>query len=100
MRIGRVLAIHLVKTAAGGKKMERLIEHQEWFGQCIDNRQGEAFGLCLVFELPHGDLSSGGAAASDWPSEMGSPLSASRLRAESSSLGWITNVRVDPGRST
>ena len=100
MRLCRVLAINLVKTATGSKKVEGVIEHQEWFGQSIDNRQGKAFCLCLIAELSHGDVSLGGASASDVASAMASCFSASRLNAESSSLGWITAVRVEPGRST
>ena len=41
----RILAEDFVEAAAAGKKLERLVEDQEWLGQRIDDRQCERLGL-------------------------------------------------------
>lgn len=98
MCIGGILSIHLIETTTGGEEVERLVEDEKWFGQGVDDRQGEPLGLSLILEPSHGDVLAG--SADDWRTGVSRRRSASRSSAESRSLGWITKVRVVPLWST
>jgi hypothetical protein len=53
VRFRGVLAEHLIKATAGGKKVQRVVKDQERFRQRIDDRQRKGLRLGTIVKFLH-----------------------------------------------